>query len=172
MIHQIKKPVLFLDLDGTVRVPASGETFPKDINDQKLVDGIEDIMEKYDRWGWYIVGITNQAGVAYGFKTWSDVMNEQRILRDLFRKDLFDYIISAPCDPLGKVIPFNNKTLLRKPSIGMVAVIEYKLLCQGWIIDWDKSLFVGDSNEDRLCAGAAGLKFFHIEEFLKTNGEA
>jgi phosphoglycolate phosphatase-like HAD superfamily hydrolase len=48
----------------------------------------------------------------------------------------------------------------------MLAMMESEAYSAGIIIDWDKSLFVGDRPEDEACAKNAGIKFKHIDNFL------
>lgn len=69
-------------------------------------------------------------------------------------------------DAKGKAEPYNMRSLCRKPDIGMLVVMEGECWNQGYIVDWDKSLFVGDRPEDKECANRAGMKFRHIDSFL------
>lgn len=81
--------VLLLDLDGTVRETKSGEKFINDPDDQKLITGVEEAIAKYDNLSWKIVGVTNQGGVASGFKTLESAIKEQQITLDLIPKMRF-----------------------------------------------------------------------------------
>jgi len=67
--------ILFLDLDGTVRETKSGATFINKPDDQKLIEGVQETISNYD--GWRIIGITNQGGVATGFKSLKSCLLEQ-----------------------------------------------------------------------------------------------
>lgn len=159
-------PALCLDMDGTVRVTQSGETFPVNINDQKLNIGIEDKIKQYVDDGYIVLGFTNQGGVAHGFKTQEKADVENKITMALFEENPFCYIYTSFCDENGSVAPYNRRSLLRKPNIGMLAIAENDLWVQGVLIDWDNSLFVGDRPEDEATAKNAGIKFLHISEFL------
>jgi D-glycero-D-manno-heptose 1,7-bisphosphate phosphatase len=64
------------------------------------------------------------------------------------------------------VVPYNYRSLLRKPDIGMLALMEYELFDEGYIVDWDNSLFVGDRPEDQECAKRAGLSFHWAWDFF------
>jgi histidinol phosphatase-like enzyme len=58
------------------------------------------------------------------------------------------------------------RSLNRKPEIGMLAEIETNAQESGLLIDWDRSLFVGDRSEDRECAERAGMMFTPAHEFF------
>lgn len=166
------KPALCLDLDGTVRRSKSGATFIKNIEDIELMPNIEKIIWKYKQMGWLVLGITNQAGVAHGFKTPQEINNEIKATMDLFVKCPFDIVKGCYHDAKGKVEPYNHRSLCRKPDIGSLAIMELEVFKDlGVVIDWDNSLFVGDRPEDEQCAKNAGIKFRHIDSFLNDPHE-
>ena len=160
------RPALCLDLDGTVRRSKKGRfiNMPEDI---LLYEGVEEIIWGYREQGYLVCGITNQGGVAFNFKTEEDVLAELQATRALFEKDPFDTIKYSPKHPGGLGEPYNHRSLLRKPYYGMLVECELKFWEEKIIIDWDESIFVGDREEDKLCAEAAGLKFVWAEEFFK-----
>lgn len=157
---------LCLDLDGTVRRSKGGHTFIKDETDIELMPGIEKIINRYRSFGWLIFAISNQGGVAHGFKTHIDVQNELDATIILFEANPFHIIKQCYHEPSGKVEPFNHRSLLRKPDIGMLALAEKDAYDFGYIVDWDHSIMVGDRPEDEELAKNAGIQFFHIETFL------
>ena len=53
----------------------------------------------------------------------------------------------------------------------MLAIMESETWNEGFVVDWDKSIFVGDRNEDEQCAKNAGIKFYHIDKFLNMPHE-
>lgn len=159
-------PALILDLDGTVRRTKSGDPFIKDINDIELMPGIEDIIWMYRDAGYFIAGASNQAGVAHGFKHPQVIMDEFNKTFSLFKKNPFHTIRTCFNDSKGKVLPYNVRSLCRKPDIGMLAIIEHECQQNGIIINWDKSIFVGDRDDDRLCALNAKIEFHFIDKFL------
>jgi D-glycero-D-manno-heptose 1,7-bisphosphate phosphatase len=163
--HQVV-PALCLDFDGTIRRSKSGETFIQGPNDIELMPGIEKIIWQYRNMGWLIVGISNQAGVAHGFKLPDDVENEMAATLALFKNNPFHVVKWCYHDGKGKVEPYNHRSLLRKPGTGMLALAEFDAWNNGFVIDWDKSLFVGDMADDENCAKNAGIAFRHIDSFL------
>lgn len=163
--YAIKK-ALCLDLDGTVRRSKSGQEFIQGPDDIELIPGVEKLISMYDNMGYMVFGITNQGGVAWGFKTIEQVSEEIKATIDLFKTNPFAIIHACPFDPRGKVEPYNMRSLNRKPDVGSLAICEFQCAQHGVIIDWDNSLFVGDRPEDEECAKRAGILFMHIDQFL------
>lgn len=168
--HQVK-PALCLDFDGTIRRSKSGQTFIKNFEDIELIPNIEKIIWKYRNMGYLIFGISNQAGVAHGFKLPLEIENEMDVTLGLFDKNPFHLVKFCFHDGKGRIEPYNHRSLLRKPDIGMLAIMEYEAWDEGFVVDWDNSLFVGDRSEDEQCATNAGIKFHHIDDFLKMPHE-
>jgi D-glycero-D-manno-heptose 1,7-bisphosphate phosphatase len=171
ILEQVKiVPALLLDIDGTVRESKSSKTFIEGLSDIKLIDGIEEVIWKYKNDGYLIIGISNQGGVAYGYKTVQQVNREFTAMCILFQNDPFDDIYMCPFMEGGSIHPFNHRSMMRKPSIGMLAIAEDNMYKKyNKVIDWDKSLLVGDRPEDEQCAANAGIQFYHIDQFLKMN---
>lgn len=159
-------PALCLDFDGTIRRSASGKTFIENSRDIELMPGIENLIWRYRNMGWLVLGISNQAGVAHGFKLPMEVELEMDVTLKQFKNNPFHIVKFCYHDGKGKIEPYNHRSLLRKPDIGMLAIMENEAFNNGYVIDWDNSLFVGDRPEDEECAKRAGIKFRHIDSFL------
>jgi histidinol phosphatase-like enzyme len=129
--------------------------------------GIEKWIWRYREMGYLIMGISNQAGVAHGFKLPLEIEAEMEATFKLFQENPFHIAKHCYHDGKGKIEPYNHRSLLRKPDIGMLAIMEHEAFNNGYVIDWDNSLFVGDRPEDELCAQRAGIPFRHIDSFLK-----
>ena len=158
-------PALCLDLDGTIRFSKSGE-FINEPNDITLFSGIEDIIWSYKNQGFLICGITNQGSVACGHKIPADIEAEIQKTRQLFTKDPFDVIQSSFCMQEGNTEPYNHRSLLRKPDIGMLVLCEVQAFAQHIIIDWNNSLLVGDQETDKQCAQNANIQFCWAKDFF------
>lgn len=161
------KPILALDLDGTVKVTLSGEPFAKNAHDVKLVEGIEEAIWKWKNLGYIIFGISNQGGVAMKFKTPEEAVEEVEYMKSLFNKDPFNayklcFAMKGAKDP-----DFDFRSLIRKPHYGMLVQAEQELYELGIMVDWDKSLMVGDRLEDEQCASKAEIAFMYINPFLE-----
>ncbi|TGJ99827.1 hypothetical protein EHO57_13775 [Leptospira langatensis] len=163
------RPALCLDFDGTVRRSKRGLDFHEGTADIELVPGIEEKIWQFRNARHLILGISNQAGVAWGFKSPNQVSAEMDYTLSLFSKNPFHLVKYCFHDAKGSLFPYNYRSLLRKPDIGMLALMEVESFQEGFIIDWDRSLFVGDRPEDEACAKNAGIAFQHISEFL-THG--
>lgn len=163
--HQVK-PALCLDFDGTIRRSKSGQTFIKNFQDIELMPNIEKLIWRYREMGYLILGISNQAGVAHGFKLPLEIENEMDATLKLFNQNPFHIVKFCYHDGKGTIEPYNHRSLLRKPDIGMLALMESEAWQNGFVVDWDKSLFVGDRPEDEECAKRAGVEFKHIDKFL------
>jgi D-glycero-D-manno-heptose 1,7-bisphosphate phosphatase len=160
-------PALCLDLDGTVRYSKSEPLgFIRGPEDVALIAGAEAKIWEYRDQGYLILGISNQGGVAHGYKTPQQAEAELRAMLELFERNPFQLIQQCFHDAAGTVFPYNRRSLLRKPDIGMLALMEVEAFHAGYLIDWDKSLFVGDRPEDSDCAGNAGIPFRNAEAFF------
>jgi len=166
---------VILDLDGTVRRSKSKQVFISGLDDIEIIKDVVMIAETYKRQGFLILGATNQGGIAHGFKTYTDVLLEIEETKDLINVELntslFDEIFFSPSDEKGKVFPYNYRSLLRKPNYGMLVEMEtFYFQKRKIVIDWNNSFFVGDREEDKLCAANADIKFYHVNEFLENHG--
>lgn len=159
------RPALCLDFDGTIRHGRNG-TFINQIDEILLYEGVEEILWNYRDEGYLILGITNQGGVAYGFKSIAQVQEEIDATLALFERSPFHDVQLSVLHPDGHKAPFNRRSLLRKPDTGMLAVCEARMFQQGIIIDWENSIFVGDRPEDEECAHKAGIRFVWAHNFF------
>lgn len=159
-------PALCLDWDGTIRRSKSGQTFIQNHNDIELIPNMEEIIWQYRNNGFLVLGISNQAGVAHGFKLPMEIELERDKTLSLFKNNPFHMVKMCYHDAKGNIGPYNHRSLLRKPQIGMLALCEAEAWPHGYVIDWDKSIFVGDRPEDELCANNALVKFILADDFL------
>lgn len=167
-----KKRILCLDLDGTVRRTKSGKPFSENPDDVEIIPGMKELIWKYNYEGWLVIYVTNQGGIAHGFKTLEGVDTEIHNTLDLLTKEGEDYYpcfgyYVCPHEPKGKLEHFAWRSLGRKPGYGMLVAAEEEIVEAGYIPDWDNSLFVGDRPEDEECAKAAGIPFMWAHDFLK-----
>ena len=173
--------ILFLDLDGTIRRPKSGEEFTQAPDDLEPIAGAQEAIARYAP-DHIIYGISNQGGIAAGHKSLPRVFFEMQFTLELFpqiRSILFcpDFEGSkcweteqgggtcvfdlqeerADCEDLA---PF------RKPSPGMVQLIFYRELAVNLRrILYEDCLFIGDRPEDAECAQNAGINFMWAKDW-------
>lgn len=165
------KPVLYLDIDGTVR---QGKDDPLG----RFVNGPEDVIvfpeavERMREWkgrGGLIAGVSNQGGIALGLVDEGQValaMAETHRQAD----KLFDLILWCKHHPNAKD-PEMARCWCRKPSAGAIAEAAHGLkdrredlghleMYPPWL-----GVMVGDRPEDRACAESAGLSFMDAAEW-------
>ena len=159
------RPALCLDLDGTVRYSKNGK-FINHPDDIVLFEGVEEKIWQYRDKDYLVFGITNQGGVAYGFKTPKDNDVELDTMIALFERNPFHIIKSCFHHEKGTTEPYNHRSLLRKPDIGMLALCEVEAWERGYIVDWANSIFVGDRPEDEQCAQNAEIDFRWANDFF------
>jgi D-glycero-D-manno-heptose 1,7-bisphosphate phosphatase len=167
-------PALCLDLDGTVRGSRSGTYFgPASPTDVELLPNVSDRVWAARDAGFYIVGVSNQGVVGYGSKTEVEVEAIEMATRRAFPQgDPFHDILMAyalPASSGGKVPPHHVRSLLRKPGYGMLVLAEERARTRGILLDWDRSLMVGDRPEDEGCARAAGVTFAWAKDYFGWN---
>lgn len=182
--------ILFLDLDGTVREPASGAKFINDPHDQQLITGVKEAIAHYFSREWLLIGITNQGGVAARHKSLESAKLEQKITIDLIpelsriyfcpdfdgehcykvnRQGMTEYRRSLFPDPhIPGELLYQS---FRKPGSGMLMLAIDHL--QNYP---DDCWMIGDRDEDAICAAAAGINFMWADvwrdRFKKGLGES
>jgi D-glycero-D-manno-heptose 1,7-bisphosphate phosphatase len=159
-------PALCLDLDDTVRYSKNGKYINKP-EDIALFEDVEEKLWEYRNGGYLIFGISNQGGVAFGIKTPEQEYAEIDAMNALFTASPFHLIKTCWHHPGGKAYPLNHRSLCRKPDYGMLVLCEFDMFQHGHVVDWDKSLFVGDRPEDEKCAANAGISFQWAWEFFR-----
>lgn len=154
-------PVLYLDIDGTVREG-------KDDALGRFVNGPEDVvvfpaavemMRRWKRGGGRIIGVSNQGGIALGIVSEAQVADA--MLATYVQADrLFDKIAYCKHHP-DAAHPEMARCWCRKPKAGLLieSALALAEVHRGEIYPPYMGLMVGDRPEDQACAEAAGLDF-------------
>ena len=148
-----KKKALFLDRDGIINIDYG---HVHTIEQFQFTDFIFDLCKKYQKKGYLIFIITNQAGIGKGLYPESDTIKLNNYVMDEFKKR--DIIISkiyyCPHKP-------EDHCSCRKPEPGLFikAIKEFN-------IDPSESIAIGDKLSDLEAAYKAGVKQLF---FRKTN---
>jgi D-glycero-D-manno-heptose 1,7-bisphosphate phosphatase len=158
-------PLLFLDLDGTVR---HGKDEPG-----RFVNGPDDVavfpeaVEMMHRWkagGGRIIGVSNQGGVALGHlstRDCLDAMQRTQVLCDY----LFDKIAWCQHHPAASN-PEWARCWCRKPAPGLLIESAVRLAERGGeMYPPHMALMVGDRLEDQQAAAAANVDFTWAAEW-------
>lgn len=163
--HGNPTPVLWLDLDGTVRhgFDQIGR-FVNNATDVTVFPEVPALLKKYKRLGWRIVAISNQGGLALGHMSMNDcVMAMVETQKQCL--NAFDKIAWCRHHPLAKDPEF-AVCWCRKPRIGMLVDCGLAMARQ-----YDEyypphlGLFVGDRAEDAECAANAALRFMSANDW-------
>lgn len=156
-------PVLYLDLDDTVRKgKATLGRFVNNAADVEVFAEVPAILAEYKRCGWRIVAISNQGGVALGLLTMEEcgraMLETQRQCRGAFDKILFCTHHPDAADPEYAVC------WCRKPRIGLILEACHALSARfNEYYPPHLALFVGDRPEDSECAANANIRFMDAE---------
>ena len=154
--------LLLLDLDGTLREPLSGKPYFQHPQDQQLVTGADLAIRSYPA-DWTIVGITNQGGVAAGYKSMQQCIQEQQYTLQLIPQLKEIYFCpdfeGRKCFRVTRHNAHNHSLTkwfrqYRKPNPGMLklAMVRHNQLPEN-------CLYVGDRPEDEQAAQRAGIAF-------------
>lgn len=163
-------PILFLDIDGTVR--HGFDELGRFVNGPGDVVVFPEAVEMMRRWkagGGRIVGVSNQGGIALGHQSMEDCAAAMMRTHEL-ADNLFDKIMWCRHHPAAEQLEM-ARCWCRKPAPG--------LLIEGGIAVASRyseryppymALMVGDRDEDRECARIASVDFLDAAEWRARAG--
>ncbi|MGZ3874473.1 MAG: D-glycero-beta-D-manno-heptose 1,7-bisphosphate 7-phosphatase [Mucilaginibacter sp.] len=141
------RKALFLDRDGVINIDKN-HLFK--IEEFEFVDGIFDLCKKFQDYGYIIIVITNQAGIARGYYTIDDFNKLTVWMTEQFKAKgiVISKVYFCPHHP-----DFDQDCYCRKPNPGMIldAIKDFD-------IDPSQSLLIGDKQSDLEAGRAAGIK--------------
>lgn len=148
------RPALFLDRDGVLNVD---RTFVARVKDVEWIAGAADCIRNFRARGWYIIGVTNQTGIAMGHYTEADMQAvHDHMQAELGRQAAaLDAIYHCPYHPDAAIARYRKDSIDRKPKPGMIlsAMADFP-------IKRESSFLIGDKQTDIDAAHAAGLGGF------------
>lgn len=163
---ELAVPVLYLDLDGTVR-QGKDDALGRFVNGPKDVVVFPEAVTQMRAWkdkGGRIVGVSNQGGIALGIVSMNSVMAAMGQTQ-IQTGGLFDKILWCSHHPQAKE-PEMARCWCRKPAPGLVIEGALDLARKyGEIYPPHMALFVGDRDEDQECARIAGIDFTWAAEW-------
>lgn len=163
-------PVLYLDLDGTVR-HGKDELghFVNEPSDVVIFPEALKMMQQAKTDGWRIIGVTNQGGVSLGYMSFEIAGETLKATYDLSEK-LFDRIMMCVHHPDAKE-PEMAVCWCRKPRAGLVidGALELARQYTDEYYPPHMALFVGDRPEDQQCAEAANIRFQWAAEWRRRS---
>lgn len=137
----------FFDRDGTINKDTK---YLFKAEELLFIDGMPEFIKKWNQWGYLVIVITNQSGIARGYYTKEDMDKLHLYMNSELKKigahiDAFYYCphhpdITGPCN-------------CRKPATGMLeqAIDE-------WNIDPLQSVLFGDKKSDIEAAEKCGIR--------------
>lgn len=155
LAHRRRKAV-FLDRDGVLNVD---HAHVGTIDRFAFTEGAIDALRLFNRLGYYIFVVTNQAGIAKEKYTTEDYWR----LRDHIRNALFaagaqiDDERYCPFHPEATLEQWRRESDWRKPGSGML-----RDLLRCWPIELQGSFLIGDQATDIVAAEALGLPGFQF----------
>lgn len=153
-------PLLFLDIDGTVRhgLDETGRWIETPDDVTVFPEAVTRMQEWRDQGG-RIVGVSNQGGIALGYltdETCRDIMQRTQDLTG----DLFDIVMWCRHHPNAES-PGDADCWGRKPMPGIIFETVSMLMeeHEDECYPPNQALMVGDRPNDRECAARAGIRF-------------
>lgn len=143
---------VFLDRDGTINEEVCRLT---EISQFRLIAGAAEAIRRFNRAGFRVVVVTNQAAVARGSLSEERLKSIHVSMRDRLRAEgaAVDAIYYCPHHPTDGIEDYRQRCDCRKPNAGMIerAVREHEIAPA-------ESFLVGDKVSDLLAGLRAGCR--------------
>lgn len=142
---------LFLDRDGVIN---KEKNYLYKIEDFEFIDGVFETCRYFQKLGYLLIVITNQAGIARGKYTQKDFDTLTHWMEDQFKKEniLLTKVYSCPHHP-----DITGQCKCRKPQPGMILNAKNE-----FNIDMQNSILIGDKESDIEAGIAAGIKHNYL----------
>lgn len=139
-----KKPALFLDRDGVIIEDVG---YPHRPSQLKIFPEIYEMIRLARNRGHWIIGLSNQAGIAKGLFSENDLQEFTDLLQaELAKKEAnLDAIYYCPYHPQAKLSEYKKDSVQRKPGPGLLL-----RAAQDFRIDLTNSWMIGDKPSDVL----------------------
>ena len=137
--------VVFLDRDGVINQEVE---YLYSSNDFIFIDGVFQTFRKLISYGFHLIIVTNQSGIARGYYSEKDFHDLTSWMLKKFSQEGIQFLDIFFC-------PHGPKSFCncRKPKPGMLLNAK-----QRYDIDMTNSWMIGDKNEDLIAANSAGIK--------------
>lgn len=159
-------PILYVDLDGTVRHGL--DELGHFVNGPEDVVVFPEAIEQLRRWrqevGGRVIGVSNQGGIAKGYMT-GEACSAAMMATYEATEGLIDMIAFCPHEPTAP--DPENRCWCRKPRAGLVieGTMRLEMAYPDERYPRHLALFVGDRKEDELCASAANVDFVWAKDW-------
>jgi len=144
--------IVFLDRDGTINEEVEYLHKPSDL---VILPGVSAALKRLKEQGFRLVVVTNQAGVARGYYSESDVEQLHEYMNRLLAKDgaEIDRYFYCPHHPVHGIGEYKQSCHCRKPDIGMFEMAE-----KYFKVDKSHSYMIGDKLLDTEAGRRYGVK--------------
>ena len=148
------KKYIFLDRDGVLNKKPPRAEYIINPDDFVWLDGAKEAIKKLNKAGYFIIIISNQAGIARGIMSLSDFKNVQnKMNQDLLA--IGAHVDAVYYCPHG----WDDDCECRKPKPGMIYQAQ-----KDYSINLTKSVMIGDDERDILTAQNANMKGILVTE--------
>lgn len=147
-----KNKAIILDFDDTLRTSLGPNPWPEDVSHVKLLPGRKEVLERYQKQGYLLLGASNQSAVAKGLKIETAKACYDQTLK-LLGID-FEYMFCP-----HKIPPVSCWCRKPQPGIPAFFIHKYNLLPS-------ECIFVGDQKSDQTCAVRVGIPFVYADKFF------
>lgn len=159
------RPAVFLDRDGTINLE---KNFLYRIEDFEYLDGAIEGLKQLQNWGYLLVIITNQSGIARGYFSEDDYKKlTEWMLSDLNAEGIYmEQVYYCPHHPAGKIKKYTRNCNCRKPKTGLFYQAAEELA-----IDLSNSIAIGDKLRDLEICNETEVKGILLSEtFIRQKG--
>lgn len=144
----------FFDRDGTINIDTG---YVHTVDEFQFIDGMPEFIKKWNDWGYKVIVVTNQAGIARGYYTEQEMHNLHEYINGELRKigAHIDAFYFCPHHP-----DFTGSCHCRKPEPGMI-----EQAIKDWDIDVTRSVLFGDKQSDIDAGEKCGIKGYLVGVF-------
>lgn len=141
--------------------------FTKNESPITLNPNVEETLREYHEAGYFIIGYTHSS-IADGQENTDHLDREIRKTLSLFgaKTQVIRQVNISTHQATMEDKQFSRHSLGSMPFYGMIVKSELDLKHQGYLIDYDKSILVGNSSKHIFCAQKAKIRFSHDKYFF------
>ncbi len=144
---------LLLDYDGTLRRTRSGAKYPTSPDDVEVLPRRREVLARYRRAGWRLLGVSNQGDVARGRLDAQDAIDCFDRTNALLEVEI--EVAFCPHEPA----PIRCYCRKPMPGLGVAFLLKHRL-------DPAHTVMVGDLATDRSFADGLGIRYADAEAFF------
>lgn len=151
MPSSVQPRALFLDRDGVINVDY-GYVHHRD--QVHFIDGIFEICRHAHHLGYYIIVVTNQAGIGRGYYSQDDFEDLMTWMKTVFAEQgcPITEVYWCPYHPTAGLGNYRQESFDRKPNPGMILTAA-----NCYNLDLNKSVLIGDKISDVAAGEIAGV---------------